>query len=88
MRQGETVLPFRFLEYAVEETNVLDKLTETEKPVLLINSDIDSLSPPAYFSAVKNNLVEKVIFKNRSHSSLIVFDRDDAGYVEKWLEEI
>lgn len=69
----------------IDETNMLNILTETEKPVLLINSNVDSLSPPAYFSTVKNNVVEKVVFKDRSHSSLMVFGSDDTGYVEKWL---
>lgn len=69
----------------IDETNMLNILTETEKPVLLINSNVDSLSPPAYFSTVKNNVVEKVVFKDRSHSSLMVFGSDYTGYVEKWL---
>lgn len=72
----------------LEETNMLTTLANTEKPVLLINSDVDTLSPPAYFSSVNNNLVKKVMFKNRSHSSLMVFDRNDAGSVEQWLGDI
>lgn len=69
----------------LQETNLLDKLAATEKPVLLINSDVDSLSPPAYFSPIKNKVVEKLIFKDRSHSSLMVFDSDDADKIESWL---
>lgn len=69
----------------IEETNLLSKLAYAEKPVLLINSDVDSLSPPAYFSSIQNEFVEKVTFKTRSHSSLMVFDGDDVGEIESWL---
>jgi pimeloyl-ACP methyl ester carboxylesterase len=69
----------------IQETNLLPKLTETKKPVLLINSDVDSLSPPAYFSSIQNELVKKITFNARSHSSLMVFDRDDVIEIENWL---
>jgi len=69
----------------IQETDLLYKLKGTEKPVLLINSNIDTLSPPAYFSSIQNEQVEKVLFKNRSHSSLMVFGSNDISEVEHWL---
>lgn len=75
--------------FAAKEHHILDellaKLAYAEKPVLLINSDVDSLSPPAYFSSIENEFIEKVTFKTRSHSSLMVFDRNDVDIVETWL---
>jgi len=72
----------------VQETDLLYKIKNTEKPVLLINSNLDTLSPPAYFSSIQNKLVEKIVFKNRSHSSLMVFDSNDISEVERWLMKL
>ena len=69
----------------LEETDLLINLIESSKPVLLINSNVDSISPPSYFSAVTNKQLTKLIFENRAHSSLMVFSQKDASKIEKWL---
>lgn len=70
---------------ALEETDLLNNLTKTSKPVLLVNSNIDSVSPPSYFLSDKNQQITQFIFKNRAHSSLMVFNKEDSNKIEKWL---
>jgi len=72
----------------LEDTNLLINLNESSKPTLLVNSNIDSVSPPNYFSSVKNKQITKFIFENRAHSSLMVFNREDSSKIEKWLFEL
>lgn len=78
MQDAEVTLP---------ETDLLTSINTTDKPVLVINSDVDSVSPPSYFAAIENNAIEKVIFQGRSHSSLMVFDKQDTQLFEQWLTE-
>lgn len=72
----------------LQETDLLSNLAKTSKPVLLINSNIDSVSPPGYFQSVENKQVTQLVFKNRAHSSLMVFSTEDAKKIEKWLKEL
>ncbi|MCW8108971.1 lysophospholipase [Alteromonas ponticola] len=69
----------------LDETDLLNNLTNTRKPVLLVNSNIDSVSPPSYFLSDANSQVTQLIFKNRAHSSLMAFDKQDSSKIEKWL---
>ena len=70
---------------ALQETDLLNNLTKTSKPVLLVNSNIDSVSPPSYFLSNKNEQIKQFILKNRAHSSLMVFNKEDSNKIEKWL---
>jgi uncharacterized protein len=72
----------------LEETDLLVNLNKTLKPTLLVNSNIDSVSPPEYFSSIDNEQLTKFIFKNRVHSSLMVFNKEDASKIELWLSEL
>tara|TARA_R110001606_G_scaffold344036_2_gene492694 strand:+ start:341 stop:1318 length:978 start_codon:yes stop_codon:yes gene_type:complete len=72
----------------LEETDLLINLNESSKQILLVNSNIDSVSPPNYFLSVKNKQVKKLIFENRAHSSLMVFNKEDSSKIEKWLFEL
>ncbi|MGX5202445.1 alpha/beta hydrolase [Aliikangiella sp. IMCC44632] len=69
----------------LEDTDLLNNLIKVSKPVLLVNSDIDSVSPPGYFQSNKNQQVTQLILKNRTHSSLMVFSKDDSNKIENWL---
>ncbi|WP_077283712.1 alpha/beta hydrolase [Cognaticolwellia aestuarii] len=69
----------------LEETDLLINLNESNKPTLLVNSNIDSISPPNYFLSVKNKYLTKLIFEDRAHSSLMVFNKEDSRKIEKWL---
>lgn len=69
----------------LKETDILINLNESNKPVLLVNSNIDSVSPISYFLPVKNKQLTKLIFENRAHSSLMVFNKEDSSKIEKWL---
>ncbi|WP_448556828.1 alpha/beta fold hydrolase [Thalassotalea montiporae] len=72
----------------LEETDLLLNLIESSKPALLINSNVDSVSPPSYFSSVANKHLTKLIFEGRVHSSLMVFSQIDASKIEKWLFDL
>jgi esterase/lipase len=69
----------------LKETDILINLNESNKAVLLVNSNIDSVSPISYFLPVKNKQLTKLIFENRAHSSLMVFNKEDSSKIEKWL---
>lgn len=60
-------------------------MNKTSKPILLVNSNVDSVSPPDYFSSIRNENVKKITLKERSHSSLMVFSKEDADIIERWL---
>lgn len=72
---------------SLPETDLLKTVDKTSKSILLINSTVDSVSPPDYFSSISNENVKKVTLKDRSHSSLMVFSKEDARIVEDWLVE-
>lgn len=76
MKEANVTLP---------ETELLKNVNKTSKPILLVNSNVDSVSPPDYFSAISNENVIKVTLKGRSHSSLMVFSEKDADIIEGWL---
>jgi len=72
---------------SLPETDLLNTLYQTNKAILLVNSNVDSVSPPGYFSSIINENVKKIMSKDRSHSSLMVFSKEDASIVESWLVE-
>lgn len=67
------------------ETDLLSNTKKSNKPILLVNSNVDPVSEADYFSSVKNDNVKNIILKERSHSSLMVFSKEDANIIEKWL---
>lgn len=69
------------------DTDILSKASLIKKPVLVVNSDVDSVSPPEYFSSLESDFITLEVFKGRNHSSLMVFSKEDASLIEKWLKE-
>ena len=69
----------------LSDTDLLKPLSHSSKPILLINSNVDSVSPPRYFNSVNNERVTKLVFQDRAHASLMVFDSKDAKLIEQWL---
>jgi pimeloyl-ACP methyl ester carboxylesterase len=67
------------------ETDISHKIANVGKPVLIINSNVDSVSPSEFFSNIENEYVELEIFDNRSHPSLITFGDKDVELIEGWL---
>lgn len=67
------------------DTDIIEKSKQSSKPILFINSDIDSVSPALYFSQLKGEHIQLTEFKGRSHPSLIAFSTKDAEVVEQWL---
>ena len=70
---------------SISDTDIRQPLQTINKPVLIINSDLDSVSPVEYFSAIQNKSVQLTVFENRSHPSLMAFDKDDTSTLEVWL---
>lgn len=71
----------------VTQTDITRLLKTVAKPVLLINSDVDSVSPVEYFSDIDNQSINKQVFNSRSHPSMISFSTDDTALVEAWLKQ-
>ncbi len=69
----------------LQQTDLLSSITATTKPVLIINSDIDIVSPPEYFAHLTSSNIEKEVFNARIHASLMLFDAKDALIIEDWL---
>ena len=68
-----------------QSTDISLTIANTRKPVLIVNSDVDTVSPIDKFSNLKSEFIQQKIFKGRSHPSLIAFDNDDAKFVESWI---
>ncbi len=67
------------------DTDIASKLAGVSKPVLVVNSDVDAVSPPGYFAHLHQGSLQVVKFPQRSHGSLIAFDNEDSGVIENWL---
>ncbi len=67
------------------ETDISEIISQTTEPTLIINSDVDTVSPPDRFAHLDNELIQVEVVKGRSHASLIAFDEYDATTVETWL---
>lgn len=72
---------------AIESTNILHSLNQINKPTLLINSDVDSVSPTDYFFGLQNPNIQQINFEGRSHPSLISFGNEDVAVFENWMRE-
>ena len=70
---------------SLNDTDVVQKIKNTTKPTLIINSDVDSISPVGSFLQAKNQFVQFAVAEGRSHPSLLAFDNVDAALVELWL---
>ena len=71
----------------LEDTDLLPAINDSNKPVLIVNSDVDNVSPPTYFAFTDNQNVHQLLFRNHSHSSLMVFDGEDVIHIEEWLSQ-
>lgn len=70
------------------ETDIIAPLERTKKPILLVTSDSDPVSPSPYFEAVASPKLTHLVWPKRSHSSLMLFDGKDAKILEQWLTDI
>ncbi|WDE10185.1 alpha/beta hydrolase [Thalassomonas haliotis] len=67
------------------DTDIIEKAKQVDKPMLIIHSDVDSVSPASYFSQLTSEHIQLAEFRGRSHPSLIAFSKKNAEVVEKWL---
>ena len=70
---------------SLADTDIRQKLQSVDKPVLILSSDTDSVSPVDYFSEPQNSHVQLMVLRGRTHASLLAFDNADTNKVEKWL---
>ena len=73
---------------SLDETDIIKQLKQSNKPILMINSDSDTVSPPQYFDEINKTNITKEVFKGRNHPSLIAFDQKDIEVIEQWLDNI
>lgn len=70
------------------DTDLRTVLQKSEKPVLMVTSDSDPVSPTEYFSVVNKTNITRIVWQNRSHSSLMLFDSKNAEAIETWLAQL
>lgn len=72
---------------SVTDTDVPRMLKKVQKPVLILSSDVDTVSPASAFGKTGNALIQQEIIPERSHPSLIAFDNTDTEIIEGWLKQ-
>ncbi|GAA0859646.1 alpha/beta hydrolase [Aliiglaciecola litoralis] len=72
---------------SLQDTNIPMKIKSVRKPILIINSDVDSISPYKHFSHLENHFIQLEMFRGRSHPSLVAFDFADTKIIENWISK-
>ncbi|WP_210418617.1 alpha/beta hydrolase [Aliikangiella coralliicola] len=72
----------------LSDTDIIHKIKNSKKPLLVVTSDKDSVSPSNYFSSLSGDNVQLIEFNGRNHPSLIAFSTEDTKVIESWLYEM